>query len=240
MRNRPLAAPQAFLFDVFGTVVNWRSSIARGLEAELAPRSVRADWAGLADSWRARYDPSMAPVREGTRAWVDLDTLHRESLGVVLAEAGIAAPEDRGLARMTRLWHALDPWPDSAEGLARLGRIAPCATCSNGHIALMVGVARHGGLRWDAILGAEIASDYKPAPAVYLRSAAALGYAPGQVMMVAAHNADLAAARALGFRTAFVARPTEHGPGQTIDLTPESDWEIAVDSLTDLASAFSG
>jgi 2-haloacid dehalogenase len=231
-------APRAFLFDVFGTVVDWRSSVARGLEGLLAPRGVTADWAGLADAWRGRYDPSMAPVRDGRRAYVDLDLLHGESLDAVLAEAGIAPLDPATRDAAVKLWHALDPWPDAAEGIARLGRIAPCATCSNGHVALMVGVARHGGLRWDAILGAPVARTFKPAPQVYLESAAALGCAPGTTMMVAAHNADLAAAQALGFRTAFVTRPTEHGAGQTVDLAPEGDWEIVCDDLVALAQRF--
>ncbi len=236
----PAEMPGGFLFDVFGTVVDWRRSVARGMEARLGPLGVVADWAALADGWRARYDPSMAPIREGRRAWVALDVLHRESLQDLLAAEGLGPFDDTVLDDLTRLWHRLEPWPDAREGLRRMGTLAPCATCSNGHVAMMVAMARAGGLRWDAVLGAEFARDYKPAPSVYLASAAALGLEPGAAMMVAAHNADLAAAQALGLRTAFVRRPVEHGPGQTVDLEPEGDWDLVAEDLVDLATRLGG
>ena len=243
-RPRPgpgsVGTPRGFLFDVFGTVVDWRRSVARGLASRLAPLGVAADWAALADGWRARYDPSMAPVRAGRRDWVVLDALHRESLEDLLAAEGLGPFDAAVLDDLTWLWHRLEPWPDAREGLRRLGTLAPCATCSNGHIAMIVAMARAGGLRWDAVLGAEIARDYKPAPAVYLASAPALGLAPGAAMMVAAHNADLAAARAAGLRTAFVRRPAEHGPGQSVDLEPEGDWDVVADDLVDLATRLGG
>ena len=232
--------PGGFLFDVFGTVVDWRGSVARGLASRLAPMGVVADWAALADGWRARYDPSMAPIREGRREWVVLDVLHRESLEDLLAAHRLGPFDDAVLDDLVRLWHRLEPWPDAREGLRRMGTLAPCATCSNGHIAMMVAMARAGGLRWDAVLGAEIARDYKPSPPVYLASAAALGVAPGEAMMVAAHNADLAAAQALGLRTAFVRRPAEHGPGQTVDLEPEGTWDVVAEDLVDLATRLGG
>lgn len=238
--GNPKVAPRAFLFDVFGTVVDWRSSVARGLQAALAPRGITADWAGIADAWRGLYEPSMEPVRAGQAPYVDLDTLHRASLETVLAGAGIGGLPAALLDDLTRLWHVLDPWPDSAEGLRRLGALAPCGACSNGHVALIVALSRHGGLRWDAVLGAATARNYKPHPSVYLESAAAFGVDPGACMMVAAHNADLRAAAALGFRTAFVRRPTEHGPGQTLDLEPEDAWDVVTDSLTGLAEALGG
>ena len=238
MTKTTLEPPRAFLFDVFGTVVDWRGSVARGLARLLEPRGVAADWDGLADAWRRRYDPSMAPIRDGRRDYVDLDVLHGESLDAVLEEAQVGPLDAPARAAAVKLWHALDPWPDAAEGIARLGRVVPCATCSNGHVALMVGVARHGGLRWDAILGAPVARNFKPVPAVYLESAAALGVAPSEAMMVAAHNGDLTAAQALGFRTAFVPRPTEHGPAQMVDLVAEGDWEVVCDDLVALAARF--
>jgi 2-haloacid dehalogenase len=163
---------------------------------------------------------------------VDLDVLHREALDRLLAEHGltVADPDE-----LTRAWHRLDPWSDTVPGLTRLKQRFIIAPCSNGHIAQGVNLARHAGLPWDTILGAEIARAYKPQPAAYLASAAALKLAPEQVTMVAAHNADLRAAQALGFGTAFVPRPTEHGPGQTTDLAPEGDWDVVAGDLEQLA-----
>ena len=228
---------QALLFDVFGTVVDWRTSVARELETFFAPRGVNRDWTRVARDWRALYQPSMEAVRSGRREFVVLDALHAENLGRVLADHGVEAPDDAGLDRLVRAWHRLDPWPDSVEGLRLLGRERPVATLSNGNVALMVALARHAGLRWDAVLGAELARNYKPEPEVYLRSVAALGLEPGACLMVAAHNDDLRAARALGLRTAFVARPTEHGPDQATDLRAEEDWDLVADSLVELARA---
>ena len=229
------AEVEALLFDVLGTVVDWRSSVARELEARFAPRGAARDWARVADDWRALYQPAMEAVRSGRRAFVVLDALHAENLERVLADHDLEAPDAAGLDRLVRAWHRLDPWPDSVEGLAALRRERPVATLSNGNVALLVALARHAGLEWDAILGAELARNYKPVPDVYLRSAEALGLAPERCLMVAAHNDDLRAARALGFRTAFVARPTEHGPEQTTDLAAEEGWDLVVDSLVELA-----
>lgn len=224
-------------FDVFGTVVDWRTSVARAVRPFLARHGVQADPDDFADAWRALYQPAMEAVRSGARPWVRLDVLNRENLEEVLARQG--APADRlpeaELAEMNRVWQRLDPWPDTVEGLTRLKRRYPIGPLSNGHIAGMMQLARHGGLPWDVILGAEIAHTYKPRPEVYLQSAEAAGLAPQQVAMVAAHNADLHAAQALGLRTVFVRRPREHGPGQTIDLQPEGDWDIVADSLTEVA-----
>ncbi len=224
---------RAMIFDVFGTVVDWRSSVARELRAAF-PNEDR-DWDALADAWRALYDPAMAPIRDGTRGYTDLDVLHRENLDALIADQGLPDLGEDARCDLAVAWHRLDPWPDSVEGLQRLRILAPCATCSNGNIALMVNLARHGGLVWDAILGAAIAQSYKPDPSVYLKSSDALSVEPGECLMVAAHNADLHAARALGFQTAFVLRPTEHGPGQTKDLVPEDDWNYSVNSLVELA-----
>lgn len=225
----------AMLFDVFGTVVDWRTSVAREL-AQAFPDEDR-DWDALADAWRAQYDPAMAPIRDGRRRYTDLDVLHRENLDALIAAQGLPDLAEDARRALAFAWHRLDPWPDSVVGLQRLRAIAPCATCSNGNIALMVNLARHGGLVWDAILGAAIAQSYKSDPKVYLKTAEALGLEPASCMMVAAHNADLHAARALGFQTAFILRPTEHGPGQTKDLEPEDDWDHSVSSLIELAEA---
>ena len=216
---------RALFFDVFGTCVDWRTSIRRELAARGLPE-------GLADEWRGLYQPQMETVRSGEREWVDLDVLHREALDRLLDEHGltVADPDE-----LTRAWHRLDPWPDTVPGLTALKRDHIVAPCSNGHIALIVTMAKRAGLPWDVILGAEIAHAYKPEPDAYLRSVAALGLKPRDVTMVAAHNGDLHAAQAVGMGTAFVPRPTEHGPGQTTDLEPSGAWDVVASDFLDLA-----
>lgn len=227
---------RALTFDVFGTVVDWRASIIRQGDVLNAQRGWRVDWAALADAWRSRYQPGMADVREGRRDWVELDTLHRESLAALAPQFGLAELSDTDLNHITHMWHRLDPWPDSVPGLTRLRRRYVLATLSNGNVALLVDMAKRAGLPWDAVLGAETARCYKPLPAAYLRTAGMLGLTPQQCMMVAAHNDDLEAARRCGFRTAFVCRPAEHGPGQTTDLQPDSDWDLIAGDMLDLAT----
>ncbi len=229
--------PVALLFDVFGTCVDWRSNIAS--QGEALGRRLglgEVDWPAFADAWRGLYQPRMETVRSGRRQWTNLDVLHRESLDRVLADFGLDEVGERDRELLTLAWHRLDPWPDTVEGLRRLRARFTIAPCSNGHIALLVGLSRHAGISWDAVLGAELARTYKPRPEVYTRSVEALGLRPGQAMMVAAHNPDLKAAAALGLRTAFVARPREHGPGQTSDLEPGPDAEVAAGDLIDLAA----
>ncbi len=230
-----LAGVKALTFDVFGTVVDWRSSIIREGEAFGKARGLGVDWAAFADRWRAMYQPAMEEVRSGRRPWTKLDDLHRESLDKLVAELGIKGASDADLDELNRAWHRLDPWPDSVPGLTRLKRKYVLATLSNGNVALMVNMAKRAGLPWDAILGAEVTGHYKPQPACYLGTAALLGLEPGECALVAAHNGDLAAASALGFKTAFVTRPTEHGPGQTKDLTAERDWSVVARDFFDLA-----
>jgi 2-haloacid dehalogenase len=228
---------RALLFDVFGTCVDWRTTVTRAGEALGRRLSLQAiDWASLADAWRARYQPQLETVRSGARPWTTLDVLHREALDQVLADFGLdhAVPESER-DELTLVWHRLDPWPDTVEGLRRLKRRYIIAPVSNGHIALIVNRAKHADLPWDAVLGAELARAYKPQPAAYLASVAALGLHPHQAMMVAAHNADLEAAKALGLQTAFVSRPHEHGPDQTTDLEPEPDYDQVATDLIDLA-----
>jgi 2-haloacid dehalogenase len=222
--------PKALLFDVFGTCVDWRTSVARAAAALGLPGE------RVADAWRARYQPQLETVRSGQREWVVLDVLHREALDDVLDELGLDLDPPRRDA-LTLAWHRLDPWPDTVAGLTRLKQRCVIAPCSNGHIAQSVNLARHAGLPWDAILGAEIARAYKPDPRVYRASVAALGLEPAEVMMVAAHNGDLRAAASCGLRTAFVARPREHGPGQTTDLQAELDVDAEAGDLVALADA---
>ena len=226
---------KALTFDVFGTVVDWRSSIIREGQDLGRRLGIEADWASVADAWRGRYNPSMERVRSGERGWVKLDQLHRENLLEVLEAQAISGLSEAEIDHFNRAWHRLDPWPDAVPGLSRLKQRYILATLSNGNVALMVNMARHSGLPWDAILGAETARAYKPRPEAYLRSADFIGLEPGQIMMVAAHNGDLIAAGNLGFHTAFIHRPTEYGPNQATDLQPERDYDCVAASLQDLA-----
>lgn len=223
---------KALIFDVFGTCVDWRTSVARDV-ARILPD---ADPLTFATQWRAEYDPAMRRIRDGGRGYVPLDDLHLENLARVLERNGLQTGDARML---NRAWERLDPWPDVTAGLEALRRDRIIAPCSNGSIALMTRLARYAGLPWDCILGADLARDYKPKPAVYLAACDALRLAPGEVMMVAAHNGDLVAARETGLATAFVPRPTEHGPDQTTDLTPEADWDIVAEDFNHLARALS-
>ncbi|HVF93404.1 MAG TPA: haloacid dehalogenase type II [Sphingomonas sp.] len=223
-------------FDVFGTVVDWRSGVARAAAPFLDRHRTGIEPAAFADAWRAKYLPSMAPVRAGTRAWVKLRVLNRESLDTLLAEHGIAAAEvsPDEMAVLEGAWDRLDPWPDAVAGLTRLKRRYPIVTISNGDIAGMLALARFGGLPWDAILGAEVARAYKPMPEAYLRSAEAAGFTAAETALVAAHNGDLAAARACGLATYFVNRPDEKGPN-TGDRAAPGDWDVVAQDLNDLA-----
>lgn len=228
---------KALHFDVFGTVVDWRSSIISELEAFGARKGVNADWVQFADDWRGMYQPSMDAVRRGDREWRPLDTLHRESLITLISRHNITGLTEEEIDHLNKAWHRLNPWPDTVEGLTRLKKKYILATLSNGNVALLVNMARHGGLPWDAILGAEVNRAYKPLPQCYLGNARYLDLEPSQCMLVAAHNDDLAAARTLGYRTAFVCRPTEYGPHQTKDKTADSDWDVVADTMTGVADA---
>ena len=232
-------AVDALLFDVFGTCVDWREGVAAGArEAGLDVDAHR-----FADHWRGLYQPAMGRVRAQGRAYVDLDVLHRENLDATLGAFGLELSDEKRDA-LNGAWERLPPWPDTVPGLHRLRGRFLVAPCSNGSIALMARLARHANLPWDAVLGAGVARDYKPKPAVYLASCAALRLSPERVMMVAAHNDDLQAARSCGLRTAFVPRPREHGPGQTSDLVPDAGpgahWDVVADDMVDLAARLGG
>lgn len=230
--------PALFLFDVFGTVVDWRTSVAKRLTVIADDCGINMDCQNFADRWRGLYQPIMEGVRSGERSYELLDNLHRENLLRLLDELSIPIPDQQTIERMNNVWAELDGWPDASEGVKRLKSVGYCVSLSNGNIGLMSRLARYADLPWDAIMGAEVAKDYKPKPGVYLSAAKSFGLNPEQCVMVAAHNYDLAAARELGMQAAFIPRPTEYGPGQTTDLTADQDWEYTADSLTDLAAQF--
>ena len=226
---------KALTFDVFGTVVDWRSGVARDAEAALGPKGHALDWGGFADGWRARYVPSMAKVARGERPFAILDVLHRENLVELLADKEIAGLAEAEIDQLNLAWHRLDPWPDVLEGMARLKRRFILASLSNGNVALMVDMARRAGLPWDVILGAEVARAYKPSPEAYDSAARMLALQPGECLMVAAHPTDLAAAATRGFRTAYVHRPLERGPGREAKWPAAGTFDYAVESFTELA-----
>ena len=228
-------AVKALFFDVFGTLVDWRTSIAREAEALLKPKGITLDYSAFADAWRGEYQGALEEVRAGRIPFRKLDILHRRNLELTLrrfAVTGLSEDEKRNL---NLAWHRLDAWPDVPPGLARLERGHMIAPVSNGNISLMVDLARRNSFPWDAILGAEIAGDYKPKPRVYLAAAEALDLPPQACMMVAAHSHDLAAAAATGLRTAHVARPNEHGPGRG-EAAPTIGVDFAVKSVEELAA----
>jgi 2-haloacid dehalogenase len=230
-------AIKALTFDVFGTVVDWRSSVAREAEALLAPKGVALDWGAFADGWRGKYVPAMARVGRGERPFAVLDVLHRENLIELLAERGVAGLCAAEIDELNLAWHRLDPWPDVLDGMARLRRRFILASLSNGNVRLMVDMSRRAGLPWDAILGAEVARAYKPAPEAYDAAARLLALQPAECLMVAAHPTDLAAAAARGFRTAYVHRPFERGPGREARRPEPGAFDFAVDGFLELAHA---
>jgi 2-haloacid dehalogenase len=209
---------RALVFDVFGTLVDWRTGIAQAFRGSGVP----GDPEELADAWRNRYRPILAEVNEGSRPWGDFDELHLATLGELLAERGVDLSAD-ARRRLVDGWHRLEPWPDVRAGLEALRRRHVTATLSNGHMALLVDLARHGDLRFDCLLAAELARVYKPAPELYQTAARLLGVEPHELMMVAAHPWDLDGARAAGLRTAFIDRPLEYGPGSPARADPDAD-----------------
>jgi len=226
---------KALTFDVFGTVVDWRSSIIREMQAFGRDKKIDVDWIAFTDAWRGLYQPAMSKVRDGTLGWTRLDVLHRMNLDQLVQQFNITGLSEAELRHINRVWHRLAPWPDVVAGLSRLKKKFILATLSNGNIALMVNLAKHARLPWDVILGAEVAGHYKPQPQAYLNAADMLDLNPGQCMMVAAHNSDLVAARSCGLQTAFIARPDEYGPQQTTDQQAEHDFTYIADDFIELA-----
>lgn len=228
---------QALLFDVFGTVVDWRGSLIADLTAFGAGKGITANWEAIVDEWRALYQPSMEAVRSGKRPWTILDVLHRESLDALIAKYDLKGLSEADKVHLTKAWHRLKPWPDTVAGLTRLKTRYIIGTLSNGNVGLLTRMAKNASLPWDVVLGAETARAYKPLPEAYLAAARLLNLEPGQVMLVAAHNGDLAAAAECGLATGFVARPTEYGPHQTVDFKAERAWDVVADSFVGVAEA---
>src|SRR5215471_19398996 len=225
---------KALFFDVFGTLVDFRTGVAREAESILGAAGHKLDWGAFADAWRKEYQPALEEVRAGRTAYRKLDVLHRENLDRILARFGIAELAEDSARNLNLAWHRLPAWPDVPGGLARLKRRFLLAPLSNGNISLMVDLARRNDFPWDAILGAEIAGDYKPKPRVYLTACEAFDLPPAACMMVAAHTNDLSHAAACGLRAAHVARPNERGPGRG-ETMPGASVDIAVGSLMELA-----
>jgi 2-haloacid dehalogenase len=253
MRSAPLQAAQqpasriapdlaaggtvkALVFDTFGTVVDYRTTIISEGEALGRAKGLAVDWAKFADAWRGAYAPAMDRVRKGELPWTKLDALHRMMLDKVLADFGVKGLSEADIDNLNRVWHRLKPWPDAVSGLTRLKKKFIIAPLSNGNVSLMTDMAKHAGLPWDLILGAELARHYKPDKEVYLTGAELLSLAPRDMMMVAAHQNDLRAAHALGFRTAFVPRPQE-GPNGERNFTPDPVFDVVAPDFNALASA---
>ena len=224
----------ALIFDVFGTVVDWRGSVIREGEELGRKKNLDVDWAAFADEWRGRYAPSMDRVRRGELPWANLDALHRASLEELLEEFGLEGLSEEEIDHLNKVWHRLDPWPDSVAGLARLKERYVISTFSNGNVALLTDMAKRAGLPWDLILSAELVRHYKPDPETYLMAPNFLDLRPDEVMLVAAHPSDLRAAQTHGLRAAYVLRPLEWGPGGEAEPADPS-FDLVVDDLVELA-----
>lgn len=231
----PAPSPKALIFDTFGTVVDWRGSLIEEVDQFGRARGIQADWADLVDDWRAAYQPSLDRVRRGERPWTKLDDLHFESLQRLVGEHGIRGLGEEELRHINRGWHRLRPWPDARPGLARLKQHFIIAPLSNGNVSLLLEMAKAAGLPWDVIFGADVFRRYKPDPATYLGACELLDLPPGEVMMVAAHNGDLDAARKQGLLTGFFPRPTEYGPRQSRDFKADEAWDVVANDIEDLA-----
>ena len=230
-----MKSPQALAFDVFGTVVDWRESLIRELQAFGQKNKLDRDWAAFADSWRAGYLPAMDRVRRGELPWTKIDALHRMILDDLFAQARIDSLRDDDVDHLNRAWHRLDPWPDSVAGLSRLKRRFIVTTLSNGNLSLLTNMAKRAGLPWDCVISAELFHHYKPDPEAYLGCAELLDIAPEQLMLVAAHPGDLRSARKSGLMTAYVARPLEHGPARPMPPYEDDEFDVTAKDFLDLA-----
>ena len=227
---------KAMTFDVFGTVVDWRSSIAREAKMMGEQKGFDFDWDNFADKWRAGYGPSMNKVRTGELPWTKIDVLHRMILDELLSEYNITNLTESEKDHFNRAWHRLDPWPDSVPGLTELKKNYVISPLSNGNVALLVNMAKYGGLPWDTVLSAELAQHYKPDPEAYQSTSEFLGFPIEQIMMVAAHKNDLKSAKGQGMMTGYIPRPNEHGPNTTVDSNPEDYIDIIGENFVDFAN----
>ena len=232
----PGVSAKALVFDTFGTVVDWRGSIIKEGKAWGKAKGIQIDWARFADRWRAGYGPAMNKVRRGELPWTKIDVLHRMILDDLLKEFHIESLTEEEKDHWNRVWHRLQPWPDSVGGLTRLRKKYIIAPLSNGNFSLLTDMAKHAGLPWDAILSAELAKRYKPDPETYLMAADLLGIKPGETMMVAAHSSDLKAASGCGLRTGFIHRPDEYGPGGRADTAGPGEFDVVARDILDLAA----
>ena len=228
-------SPRVLAFDVFGTVVDWRSSVIRELEGFGARHGLRQDWPSFADRWRAGYAPAMDSVRRGALPWTRIDDLHRVILEELLGAAGVTSICVEEVDELNRAWHRLDPWPDTVAGLTRLKRKFTITTLSNGNMSLLTDMAKRAGLPWDCVISAELFRHYKPDREAYLGCADLLGVEPAELMLVAAHPSDLRAAQAAGCKAAFVARPSEHGPGRPAHRVEPGEFDVVATDFVDLA-----
>ena len=226
---------RALTFDVFGTVVDWRSSVIREGQLLSQQKDLDVDWAAFADAWRAGYGPAMNRVRTGDLPWMTVNELHRLILVDLLQEFGIDQLSSQEIDDFNHSWHRLLPWPDTVPGLNRLKSRFVLVTLSNGNISLLTNMAKNAGLPWDCVLSSELAGHYKPDREVYEKAADLLDLPPENIMMVAAHKGDLRAAQSVGFKAGFVPRPLERGPEGNIDTAPESDFDINAEDFLDLA-----
>lgn len=234
-QNNVANSVKALTFDVFGTVVDWRSSIIREGQILSANKGFEVDWPEFADRWRGGYTPAMNRVRSGELPWTKIDDLHRLILDELVEEFNLSGLSEQELDHFNKAWHRLTPWPDTVSGLNRLKTKYIITTLSNGNVSLLTNMAKNAGLPWDAVLSAELAKHYKPAPEAYLTAADLLSLPPEQVMMVAAHPGDLRAAARAGLRTAYVIRPLERGPGREVDRNEDGEFDYTADDFVDLA-----
>ncbi len=226
---------KALTFDVFGTVVDWRSTVIADGELLSTAKGFDVEWPSFADAWRQAYIDQTRAIARGELPWIVVDEMHRKALDQLLDEFGIDELTEPEKEDLNRVWHRLAPWPDSIDGLVRLKEKKIIAALSNGNMALLTNMAKNAGLPWDCILSAELAGTYKPDPKVYLKAAELLGLEPSEVMMVAAHGHDLRGAQAVGFRTAAIKRPLEFGPNRQADVFRDGEFDFVADDLVDLA-----
>jgi len=227
---------KALVFDVFGTVVDWRSAIIEEGRQWKHRKKWKVDWATFADRWRAGYGPAMDKARKGQLPWKRIDELHRMILDELIKEFSLTGLTEPEMDQLNRVWHRLKPWPDAVAGRSRLKKQYIVATLSNGNVSFLTNMAKHAGLPWDAVLSAELAPHYKPDPEAYLTAAHLLGCQPAQALMVAAHRGDLDAARKTGLRTAFVHRPNEYGPARKAGAAKAGEYDYVANDFLDLAA----